>query len=330
MIPAHPDSAGAPGISGPQFSRPEISRRAFLARTALTAAAVSVLPSLASAATTQPATTTTPTSRASSSARYPIAASDWMLLKRQKPGALPLAKDCGLDGIEVDMGPLGKRPDFENNLRDETFRSDYLAQAKSLGLEIASLAMSAFYGQTLTKHEKAEQFCREWISLMPQLGTTHGFLPIIFDKQDSPEAATEKVVALMKKIAPAAEAAKVILGLNTPLDAAANIKMLDAIGSKNIRIAYNCGEAIDAKRDVYAELSALGGQRLAQIIPTLSDGVLLEHDPRLDVPKLKKVLDDANYTGWLILQRSRDAKKARDVRYNFSANAKYLRAIFQA
>src|SRR5205807_9931801 len=43
--------------------------------------------------------------------RYKISASDWMLLKRQKPGALQLAKDCGLDGIELDMGPLGKRPD---------------------------------------------------------------------------------------------------------------------------------------------------------------------------------------------------------------------------
>jgi len=64
-----------------------------------------------------------------------------MMVKRQKPGALPLAKECGLDGVEVDMGPLGKRPDFENNLRDEEFRRQYLASARELGLEISSLAM---------------------------------------------------------------------------------------------------------------------------------------------------------------------------------------------
>src|SRR3954451_4389997 len=67
---------------------------------------------------------TAPTTAASGAQRYRIAASDWMMLKRQKPGALQLAKDCGLDGVEVDMGPLGQRPTFENNLVDEKFRDD--------------------------------------------------------------------------------------------------------------------------------------------------------------------------------------------------------------
>ena len=40
--------------------------------------------------------------------RYPIAACDWMLLKRQKLGAIPLARECGLDvgqrgGVVVDQ-----------------------------------------------------------------------------------------------------------------------------------------------------------------------------------------------------------------------------------
>src|SRR5215207_1203249 len=71
--------------------------------------------------------------------RYRISAADWMMLKRQKPGALQLAYDCGLDGVEVDMGPLGKRPEFENNLRDDAFRQDYLATAHQLKLDISSL-----------------------------------------------------------------------------------------------------------------------------------------------------------------------------------------------
>src|SRR5437016_6133766 len=102
--------------------------------------------------------------------RYKISASDWMMLKRQKPGALQLAKDCGLDGVEVDMGPLGTRPDFENNLPDDNFRQPYLDKAHELGLEISSLAMSAFYGQAYGKHPKAEQFAAAWIELMPKLG----------------------------------------------------------------------------------------------------------------------------------------------------------------
>ena len=107
--------------------------------------------------------------------------------------------------------------------------------------------------------------------------------------------------------------------------------MLDDIASPAVRIAYNCGEAVDAKRDVYAELQALGKDRISQVIPTLSDGVWLENDKRIDVPKLKQVLDDIGWRGWLVLQRSRDKERAKpsDVKYNFGGNAKYLKSIFQ-
>ena len=257
-----------------------------------------------------------------SSIRYPVAASDWMLLKRQKPGALPLAKDAGLDGIEVDMGPLGKRPTFENNLRQDEFRTRYLAQARELGLAISSLAMSAFYGQPVADHPKAEDFAIEWIELMSKMGTSVGFVPVLI-KDD-----TSKVVALFKRVAPRAEQAKVVLGLNTQLDADANNKLLDDIGSPAVRIAYNIGEAVDAGRDVYQELRALGRDRIAQIIPTLSDGKWLEHDERIDLPRLKALLDEIGWRGWLVLQRSRMTGKG--VKDNFGANAKYLKNVFQA
>jgi sugar phosphate isomerase/epimerase len=190
--------------------------------------------------------------------------------------------------------------------------------------------MSAFYGQPVADHPKSEEFCAEWIDLMPKLGTKVGFLPVIFKKEDEREAAVGKVVDLMKKVAPKAEAAGVILGLNTPLDAAGNNKLLDDIGSPAVRIAYNCGEAVDDKRDPIAELKALGKDRIAEIIPTLSDGKWLQNDERLDVPKLKQMLDDIGWSGWLVLQRSRDAAKVKDVKYNFSGNAAYLKSIFQA
>ena len=262
--------------------------------------------------------------------RYRVAASDWMMLKRQTPGALTRARECGLDGVEVDMGPLGKRPDFENKLRDADFRTKYLAQAKDLGLGLSSLAMSAFYGQPVGDHPSAEKFCNDWIDLMPQISTTVGFLPVIFAKDEDPAAGPAKVVALMKRVGPKSAKARVVMGLSTPLDASANVAMLDAIGSPAVRVAYNCGEAIDANRDIYAELKTLGRDRIAQIIPTLSDGVWLENDRRIDVPRLKALLDELGWSGWLVLQRSRDAAKARDVTYNFRANATYVKSIFQA
>ena len=54
--------------------------------------------------------------------RYQVAACDWMMLKRQKLGEFQLAKDIQADGIEMDMGPLGKREMFDNKLRELHFQ----------------------------------------------------------------------------------------------------------------------------------------------------------------------------------------------------------------
>src|SRR5688572_2451562 len=228
---------------------PSISRRQWLRGTGAAAAASLLLPAVGRFvhAADAPATSASkPADR-----RYRIAASDWMMLKRQTPGALTRASECGLDGVEVDMGPLGKRPDFENKLREDDFRTKYLKQAKGLNLALSSFAMSAFYGQPVADHPKSEQFCNDWIDLIPKIGTTVGFLPVIFKKEDERAAAFANVVVLMKNVAPKAERTGVTIGLNTPLDAAANNKLLDDIGSPAVRIAYNCGEAVDAQRDVY-------------------------------------------------------------------------------
>ena len=45
---------------------------------------------------------------------YKVAVIDLMILKRQKISALPLAKEIGADGLEIDMGGLGNRETFDN------------------------------------------------------------------------------------------------------------------------------------------------------------------------------------------------------------------------
>ena len=45
--------------------------------------------------------------------RYQIGACDWMMLKRQTLGAFDLCHQFGCDGLEMDIGPLGKREAFE-------------------------------------------------------------------------------------------------------------------------------------------------------------------------------------------------------------------------
>src|SRR6266542_4365318 len=80
--------------------------------------------------------------------RYKVAVIDLMILKRQKLGAFQLTKDIGADGVEVDMGGLGNRPTFDNQLLIDSVRQQFLTKAKELHLEIPSLGMTGYYAQS--------------------------------------------------------------------------------------------------------------------------------------------------------------------------------------
>ena len=54
--------------------------------------------------------------------RYKVAICDWMILKRQKIGSFQLVHELNGDGVELDMGSLGKRENFDNKLRDPHFQ----------------------------------------------------------------------------------------------------------------------------------------------------------------------------------------------------------------
>jgi hypothetical protein len=46
--------------------------------------------------------------------------------------------------------------------------------------------------------------------------------------------------------------------------------------------------------------------------------------------KIKKTLDKMKWSGWLVVERSRNAKDVRNVRGNFGTNVAYLKEIFSA
>jgi hypothetical protein len=46
--------------------------------------------------------------------------------------------------------------------------------------------------------------------------------------------------------------------------------------------------------------------------------------------RIKKTLDDMNWSGWLVVERSRNAKDVKNVKGNYGRNVAYLKKIFQA
>jgi sugar phosphate isomerase/epimerase len=253
-----------------------------------------------------------------------------MILKRQKLGAFQLTKDIGADGVEVDMGSLGERETFENALANAGVRHQFLDTGRRLNLEIPSLAMSGFYAQSFAERPTVPRMTQDCIDTMKLMDVKIAFLPLgtQSDLVKHPELRS-KVVERLKLVGLQAEKAGVIIGVETELPAAEQVRLLDEVGSPAIKCYYNFANAIQNDRDLIQELRTLGKERICQIHCTGQDGVWLQDDPRINMPKVKETLDAMGWSGWLVIERSRKASDSRNVKGNFGANTAYLKSLFQ-
>ena len=263
--------------------------------------------------------------------QYRVAACDWMMLKRQKLGEFQLAKDINADGVEVDMGPLGKRVLFDNKLREPAFQQLFRRTADSLGIAVPSIAMSGFFAQSFLERENYKDLIVDCLNTMDVMGAQVAFLPLGGSGNDWKQhgEARQEMVRRLHEVGEMALARDKVIAIRTQLDAGANLALLKEINSKGIKIYYNLQDAVDQGLCPCKELKTLGAENIAQIHASLTDSVTLDKDPRIDLHKVKKTLDKMKWSGWLVVERSRNAQDVRNVRGNFGTNVAYLKEIFQ-
>lgn len=263
--------------------------------------------------------------------QYRVAACDWMMLKRQKLGEFQLAKDINADGVEVDMGPLGKRVLFDNKLREPAFQQLFRRTADSLGVAVPSIAMSGFFAQSFLERENYKDLIVDCLNTMDVMGAQVAFLPLGGSGNDWKQSgeARQEMVRRLHEVGEMALARGKVIAIRTQQDARADLILLKEVNSKGIKIYYNLQDAVDQGLCPCKELKTLGAENIAQIHASLTDSVTLDKDPRIDLHKVKKTLDKMKWSGWLVVERSRNAQDVRNVRGNFGTNVAYLKEIFQ-
>ncbi len=270
------------------------------------------------------------TEKAKANQRYKIGLIDLMLLKRQKLSAITLTAELKADGVEVDMGGLGNRPTFDNQLAIDSVREKFLQTAKDNKVEIFSLAMTGYYAQAFCTRGEYKQSIADCITTMQKMNVQHAFLPlgVQCDLRKNPEL-RKSVVERLKVAGKMAQDAGVVIGIETALTAKEEVQLLKEIGSPAIKIYFNFSNPLKEGRNLISELKILGKDRISMIHATNKDSVLLQHDKELDLHLVKKTLDDMGWSGWLVIERSREAARAREPKYNYGANTAYLKKIFQ-
>jgi len=255
--------------------------------------------------------------------RFKIGACDWSIGKHQQIEALDLGKKLGLDGVQVSFDDQGTKTD----LRLEEARRQYQAKASELGVEIASLAMGCLNNMPYATMQPTEQWVLDCIDVMAKMGQKV-VLIAFFGKGDingKPELQA-KVIEKFKRAAPVAEKAGVILGIESWMNAADHLRMIDAVGSPAVQVWYDVANSEKMGYDIYKEIRQIGRERICQF--HMKENGFLLGQGRIDFKKVKESIDAINWGGWLIIEGATVKEKSLEECYVH--NLKYLREVFQA
>ncbi len=193
--------------------------------------------------------------------RFKIGACDWSIGRRGQLSALQLAKQIGLDGVQVSFG----KPGGQYDLRKEDVRRQYQQAARKHHVQIASLAMGVLNSIPYATDRDAERWVAESIEVMSKMNQKIVLLAFFArgDIKDKPEL-QQQVIRRLKKVAPQAEKAGVILGLETWLNADEHLRILDSVGSPAVQVYYDTANMEKQGYDIYKEIRELGRERICQ------------------------------------------------------------------
>ena len=254
-----------------------------------------------------------------------VGMTDWNLGLRGDITKIALARQIGLDGIQVS---LIFPADGGLHLRDPRIQAQFKQAALENGIQICSLAIGSPGKSRLPLHTNpaAAILLVEAIEVARNIGTTDILLPILGDSHIdmSNRREVETFVAMMKEVARYAEKAGVTVAIEDWLSADDNLRLLDAIGSDYIGIYYDARNIKSRLHDPYGEPARLG-RRIHQV--HVKNGPKLLREPELlDWPRLAQEYYQIGYRGWYVLETDAPSK---DVIADARANAEYVRATFR-
>ncbi len=283
--------------------RQKLNRRTLLSKSAQAAAFAAVVSPL------------TPL-LAASSRWFKIGIIDGMLKKSCDPTVFDLARQIGLDGVQVDIS----RPENIQQLRRPEFQKTFLAAAQRSGVEVASLCVSLFWQAPIKSDPRGAPWLCDIIDICKSLG-----LPIIlvpcFDLNPSKTGDIDQFSKAIQPAAAKAEKQGVVLGLENWLSAEDNMRVIDRVGSPAVKVYYDVGNSTDKGRDVCPEIRKLG-----KLICELhaKDGGYMLGQGRIDFKNVRQALDDIQYSGWLQIE----AAAPHGILPDYTADCKYLKRIF--
>jgi L-ribulose-5-phosphate 3-epimerase len=255
-----------------------------------------------------------------SPAKVQIGGMDGILGQALKPEALDVAARIGLAGVQLTIG----RPDTAGRLplSEPGLQQRFLAASGAKKVALTSTYLDVLHANCLKNDPLAKKWVREGIEINRRMKIRILML-VFFGKCAIPERAEMDAVAeALRELAPEAAKAGVVLGFENTISAEDNLRILDQVNSKALKVFYDVGNSTNMGGfDVPAEIRRLGRERICQF--HIKDKDYLG-EGKVDVAACVKAIRDIRYEGWLILETGSPSK---EVEPDTRRNAEYLRKL---
>ena len=250
--------------------------------------------------------------------RFKIGVTDWNLKMENKPEAVALAKRLGFDGVQVSLGKgEGRLP-----LSDPALQQKYLAESRRLGLPLASVCLEILHTNGLKNDPLGQRWVADAIPIASALGVKVVLLPFFGKQALQTPAEMDYVGDVLKDVAPLAEKAGVILGLEDTISAKDNVRIMDRSKSPAVLTYYDVGNSTKNGFDVVEEIRWLGASRICEL--HLKDNPHYLGQGTIDFPAVVDALADIGFAKWAQLETDCPAGS---VDKDMAVNLSYIRGV---
>ena len=252
-----------------------------------------------------------------------IGVTDWNLQKAGKVEAIALARSLGFQGVEVSLGrtPVGDKLPLDN----PEIQEHYLREAKAQKFALAGTCLDILHVNFLKNDKLGQKWVADGIPITSKLNARVMLMPFFAKGALETRAEREYVADILKELAPQADRAGVLLGLEDTISAEDNVRIMERSKSSVVRVYYDVGNAVKYGHDPVKEIRWLGKDRIAQFHLKDHNGYIGEGP--IDFRPVMAAIADIDFAGFANLETASPSSIEDDMRRNLKAVRGFIEQV---
>ncbi len=249
-----------------------------------------------------------------------IGVTDWNLRLTGKLESVETAARLGFEGVQVS---LGRKPiDGRLPLDDLALQQQFLTAAKIQKIALDGTCLDILHVNYLKNDKLGQKWVADSITVTKKLDARVILLPFFGKGALTTREEMDYVGDVLREIAPEAEKAGVILGLEDTISAEDNVRIMERTKSTAVLTYYDVGNSTEGGFDVIKEIRWLGRDRICQI--HLKDNPHYLGEGKIDFPAVVEALDAIGFRGYANLETSCPSNSVDD---DMIRNLHYIRRV---